>query len=57
MLPYTNHFIALKCKSNEGNRRDKKQPTVHSHSPEIVHHKGCAHCHIWRTTHLGPPTH
>ena len=33
----------------------KKQPIIHSYSPEILHHKGCAHCHIWHKAHMEPP--
>jgi hypothetical protein len=43
-------------KTNEGNRRDKEtEPTIHSYSPKIVHHKGCSHCHICHTAHMEPP--
>jgi hypothetical protein len=28
---------------------------IKNYSSEIVHLKGCAHCHIWHTTHMEPP--
>ena len=57
-LQVTGHTFSkhIEDRAVRGNRRNKEtEPNVHSNTPEIVHHKGCAHCHIWHTAHMEPP--